>query len=176
VAANPEAIAWYLQRSEALLDDLREQVRSLRTRGGQIAGFSAAILALLGGNSVSALGSLSGVARGGAGISLIVGAGALVLALVVALRGSLLPDFDPEASGREIANFASGRFTHEPDLWRVQTRTIHALLVSIEAWIRHENQAAMAIKRAEIIFLVGLFSVGVSFATVTAEVILCSTA
>jgi hypothetical protein len=27
---NPEAIAWYLQRSEDLLDDLRERARSLR--------------------------------------------------------------------------------------------------------------------------------------------------
>jgi hypothetical protein len=85
-----------------------------------------------------------------------------------------LPEFDPEASAREIANFASERFTYEPDLWRVQTRTTRALLLSIEAWIRHESQAAKAIKRAEIIFLVGLFSVGVSFATVIAEVILCS--
>jgi hypothetical protein len=31
VAPNPEAIAWYLRRSEDLLDDLREQARTIRS-------------------------------------------------------------------------------------------------------------------------------------------------
>ena len=39
-APNPEAITWYVQRSEDLLDDLRERVQSLRTRGGQLAGYT----------------------------------------------------------------------------------------------------------------------------------------
>ena len=34
---NPEAIAWYVTRAEDLLDDLRERVQSLRSRGGQLA-------------------------------------------------------------------------------------------------------------------------------------------
>jgi len=172
MAVNPEAVAWYLKRSEALLDDLRGQVQSLRTRGGQIAGFSGAILAIVGANSASALDSLSGVARGGAGISLVVGAASLVLSLAVALRSSLVPGFDAGTSAEDIANFASDRFTHEPDLWRVHVRTTRALLLSIEAHIRQGDRAAKATKRAEIFFLVGLFSVGVSFATVIAEVIM----
>lgn len=46
--ANPEAIAWYLVRSEGLLEELRKRVESLRTHGGQLAGFSGAVLALAG--------------------------------------------------------------------------------------------------------------------------------
>jgi hypothetical protein len=60
MAPNPEAIAWYLKRSEDLLDDLRDQIGSLRTRGGQLAGFSGAILALAGANAVSVLDALGG--------------------------------------------------------------------------------------------------------------------
>lgn len=174
MAANPEAIAWYLKRSEDLLDDLRVQVQSLRIRGGQIAGFSGAILALAGANSASALDSLSGVARGGAGVSLMLGTASLImsLALALALRGSLVPGSAPEGSTREIANFASERFTNEPCLWRVHVRAIRTVRYAIEASTRQGDQVAKAIKRAEIIFLVGLFSVGVSFATVVAEVIL----
>jgi len=47
---NPEAIAWYVQRAENLLDDLRDRVQSLRSRGGQLAGFSGAVIALAGAN------------------------------------------------------------------------------------------------------------------------------
>jgi hypothetical protein len=172
VAPNPEAIAWYLKRSEDLLDDLREHVQALRSRGGQVAGFSGAILALIAANSVSLLESLDGVARGGAGISLMLGAGSLVLSLVVALRGSLLPGLGLETSAKEIANFASDRFTSDPDLWRVHIRTIRATCLTIERFIRQENLVAEATRRAEFFFLVGLLLVGVSFATVIAEVIL----
>jgi hypothetical protein len=171
VAANPQAIAWYLKRSEDLLDDLRSQIESLRTRDGQIAGFSGAILALVGANSVSTLESVGGVARGGAGIFLMLGAGSLVLSLVVGLRGSLLPGFICAASAEEIAHFASERFTSEPDLWRVRVRTIRAMSIAIEEFIEQGNQVAKATRRAEIFFLVGLFSVAVSFATVIVEVI-----
>ncbi|HKZ14525.1 MAG TPA: hypothetical protein VJL81_11845 [Solirubrobacterales bacterium] len=172
MAPNPEAIAWYLKRSEDLVHDLRGQVQSLRTRGGQIAGFSGAILALAGANSVTALDSLSGVARGGAGISLMLGALSLVLSLVIALRGSLVAGLASDGSAEEIANFASERFTNEPDLWRVHIRTIRATRNTIEESIGQGNQMAKATRRAETFFLVGLFSVGVSFATVIAEVIL----
>lgn len=53
--ANPEAIAWYQQRSEHLLHDHRERIDVLRTRGGQVAGFSGAVLALAGANADSIL-------------------------------------------------------------------------------------------------------------------------
>jgi hypothetical protein len=172
VAPNPEAIAWYLKRSEALLDDLREQIKSLRLRGGQIAGFSGAILALVGANYAPALDSLSGVAREAAGVSLMLGALSLVLSLVIALRGSLAPELVADSSLWEIANFASERFATEPDLWRVQIRTIRTRRDAVEASLLRGSKVVQATKKAEFFFLVGLLLVGVSFATVIAEVIL----
>jgi hypothetical protein len=67
VDPNPEAIAWYVKKSEGLLGDLRARVESLRTRGAQIAGFSGAVLALAGANVESTLAALHGPAREAAG-------------------------------------------------------------------------------------------------------------
>ena len=130
---NPEAIAWYVKKSERLLDDLRARVLALRTRGGQLAGFSGAVLALAGANAESVLGALNGAARDVAGASLLVGSLFLIAALAAALRGSLLPQLVSDISATEVANYTSERFTHEPDLWRIQVRSIHGLLSSIES-------------------------------------------
>jgi ABC-type dipeptide/oligopeptide/nickel transport system permease subunit len=92
-------------------------------------------LALAGANSISALTRLSGAARVGAGIALMIGAASLVLSLVVALRGSLQAGFEGEASVDEITNFATERFTTEPDLWRVHVRTIRSTRKAIEGLI-----------------------------------------
>jgi hypothetical protein len=170
VAANPEAIAWYLQKSEGLLSDLRARVQSLRTRGGQLAGFSGAVLALAGANAESVLGSLDGAARDLAGTSLLIGSALLIAALAAALRGTLLPQLVSDISTREVANYTSERFANEPDLWRVHLRAIRSLLVSIESTTRHVDDAARMVEKAEYFFLSGLFTVGVAFATLIVEV------
>jgi hypothetical protein len=170
VAPNPEAIAWYLQKSERLLSDLRARVQSLRTRGGQLAGFSGAVLALAGANAESVLGSLHGSARDLAGTSLLVGSVLLIAALAAALRGTLLPQIVSDISTREVANYTSERFANEPDLWRVHLRAIRSLLVSIESTTRHVDDAARMVEKAEYFFLSGLFTVGVAFATLIVEV------
>jgi hypothetical protein len=36
---NPEAIAWYLARTEQLLGDIGNRVQTIRSRGGPLAGF-----------------------------------------------------------------------------------------------------------------------------------------
>lgn len=161
-AANPEAIAWYVRRSEDLLDDLRERAQSLRIRGGQLAGFSGAVLALAGANADSVLGVLDGAARAGAGVSLLIGVLLLVVALVTALRGTLMLERVREISTEEVANYTSERFIYEPDLWRVHVRMIHSLLDAIEAITIQGDEAARALRKAEYSFLTGLFSVGVA--------------
>jgi hypothetical protein len=115
-APNPEAIAWYLKRSEGLLNDLRERVQALRIRGGQLAGFSGAVLALAGANLVSVLEVLHGAARDCAAFSLLVGLLFLIVALVTTLRGTLVRELVSDLSAAEVANYTSERFTHEPDL------------------------------------------------------------
>ena len=127
MAPNPEAIAWYVQRSEAQLDDLRERVQLIRVRGGQLAGFSGAVLALVGANAESILGELQGAPRVCTGALLLLGALLLIASLTAALRGTLLRDLLWGVSAMEVANYTSDRFVNEPDLWRVQVRTIRGL-------------------------------------------------
>jgi hypothetical protein len=152
VAPNPEAIAWYLQKSEGLLSDLRARVQSLRARGGQLAGFSGAVLTLAGANADSVLGSLDGAARDVAGTSLLIGSALLIAALAAALRGTILPQLVSDISTREVANYTSERFANEPDLWRVHLRAIRSLLISIESTTRRVDDAARMVEKAEYFF------------------------
>jgi hypothetical protein len=167
---NPEAIAWYVKRAEDLLDDLRERVQSLRSRGGQLAGFSGAIIALLGANAESMLVAVHHEARVASGIVLLAGTILLVLAFVTALRGTLLPGLVSDISAQEIANYTTERFTHEPDLWRVQVRTINGLLLSIDSTTRQGDKAAKAVGQAGQFFLAGLLAVGIALAILIAVV------
>jgi hypothetical protein len=152
---NPEAIAWYVKRTEDLLDDLRGRVQSLRIRGTQLAGFAGAILALAGANVESVLAALHGVARDCAGISLLIGLLLLVASLVAALRGTLSPTLVSDVSAEEVSNYTVERFTHEPDLWRVQVRMIRSLLKAIEVTTVEGDEAARAVRNAEYSFLPG---------------------
>jgi hypothetical protein len=164
VAPNPEAIAWYLKRSEDLLNDLQGRVQSLRTRGGQLAGFSGAVLALAGANVPSVLGSLHGIARDGAGVWLLVGVLLLIASLVMALDGTVLPRLVSDISAEEISNYTSERFTHEPELWRVHVRMLHSVLDAIGWTTVQGDKAAWAVRKAEYLFLSGLFSVALALA------------
>lgn len=165
---NPEAIAWYVEKSEGLLGDLRDEVQSFRARGGQLAGFSGAVLALAGSNADSILHALHGAARDIAGASLLIGFILLIASLVAALRGTLLPRPVTDISPSEVANFAARRFTQEADLWRIHVRAIHGLSLSIEAMARQADVAAQAVEKVEYFFLAGLFSVGASLGTLVA--------
>jgi hypothetical protein len=169
---NPEAIAWYVKRSEDLLDDLRDRVRLLRARGGQLVGFSGAVLALAGANVVSVLDALHGAARDLAGCSLLVAVLLLVASLVTALRGAPAPRFASDLSAVEVANYTTDRFVGEPDLWRVHVRTIRGLLDEIETITRESDGAARAVRKAEYLFLTGLFSVGIVLGTLIVEIAL----
>lgn len=52
---NPDAIAWYVEEAQRLLEDQQRRAESLKTRGGQVSGFGAAVLALVGGNATAIL-------------------------------------------------------------------------------------------------------------------------
>ena len=172
VSANPEAIAWYLRRSERLLDELRERALSLRSRGGQFAGFAGAVLALAGANVDSILGSLSGGARDCAGGSLLIGVLLLVASLVVVLRGTVLPGSVSIISANEVANYVTERFISEPDLWRMHLRTIHGLLELIELTTNQGDAAARSLREAEYFFFAGLLAVALALAIFIVEVTL----
>lgn len=162
---NPEAIAWYVMRSEDLLEDLRDRIQSLQSRAAQIAGFSGAVLALAGGNAASIPDALHGAARSFAGSSLLLGSLLLIGSLVTAVRATLPAHLVSAISASEVVNYATERFTHEVDLWRVQVRAINGLRPSIESMTRYGDEAAERIGKAEYLFLSGLLSVGIAFAT-----------
>ncbi len=96
----------------------------------------------------------------------------LVASLVTALLGTLLPRFVSEVSVAEISNYCSDRFIHEPDLWRVQVRTIRGMLTLIQLTSGRGEEVAGAVRKAEYLFLGGLFSVGISLAILISTVTL----
>jgi hypothetical protein len=158
---NPQAIAWYVEQAEGLLDHLRSRAQSLRSRAGQLAGFAGAVVALVGGNADRIIGELCGTPRTIVGLMLLVGGLLLVAALVVSIIGAAFrPHLISGISAREIANYTTKRFTHEPDLWRVQIRTINGLLESIASTTDAGDKAANALRLAVLLFLAGVVAVG----------------
>jgi hypothetical protein len=167
---NPEAVAWYLSRSERLLDDLRERVRALLSRCGQLAGFSGAVLALVGADATSILTTLRGGAREADGLALLIGSVALLAAFVTALRGSSVHRGISDVSAREAAGYLLPRFTREPDLWRVQLRTVKTLVTAIDATTQQVDAIDRAVAWSSRFFLTGLAAVGAALAIVVAVV------
>jgi hypothetical protein len=167
---NPEAIAWYVAKSEGLLDELRAEVNGLQAHGGRLAGFAGAVLALVGANAREILDALDGTAKAFAGASLLIGSLLLVAALTTALRGAIRSRLRSDISIHEVANYTTERFATEPDLWRVHVRSIRSLLISIELLTRRADGATRAVDKAEYFFLAGLFSVGLAFATLIGTV------
>jgi hypothetical protein len=160
---NAEAIAWYVEQAEALLEHLRSRAQSLRSRAGQLGGFAAAVIALIGGNADRIIGDLSGVPRVVLGAALLVGMVLLVGSLLYAVIGAAYrPHLIAGISAQEIANYTTERFTHEPDLWRVHIRTIKGLLIAIASTTEVGDKAANALRVAVLLFLAGVLAVAVA--------------
>ena len=101
---------------------------------------------------------------------MLLGAIFLITALAVSILGGLFRPLIVDISAREIANYTTETFTHEPDLWRIHLRTIRGLLGAIDATAVARDQAAAALRWAGLLFLVGLVSVGTALAIFIAEV------
>jgi len=153
---NPEAIAWYVEEAQRLLEDQQRRAESLRTRGGQVAGFGAAVLALIGGNAAEILESAGGCTRFAIGLALIAAAVCLACAVAVAIWGVIRPQPFAAISADEIANYTSDRFLSEPDLWRVHVRSLRALETATRDAQNGGNSAADAIGVSLYAFLAGL--------------------
>jgi hypothetical protein len=156
---NPAAIAWYLKRSERLLDELREEAQSLLLRASQLAGFSGAVLTLVGANATSILATLHSAVRNVAGVALLIGSFALIAAFVTALSGSSVRGGVADVSARDAAGYLLPRFTCEPDLWRVQLRAIKALVTAIDMTTQQVDVIDRAVVWAGRFLLLGLAAV-----------------
>jgi hypothetical protein len=86
------------------------------------------------------------------------------------MRGTPAPRFVSDVSAEEVANYTANRFIRDPELWRVHVRTIRGLLDEIEAITLQSDQADRSVRKAEYLFLTGLFSVGIVLGTLIAEV------
>lgn len=168
---NPEAIAWYVEEAQRLLEDQQRRAESLRTRGGQIAGFGAAVLALIGGNAAQLVGVLRGSARVFADVSLFLAVVCLGVSVAIAIWGALRPRAFAAISAEEATNFASRRFLSEADLWRVHVRSLHALDHATANAQDGGNSAARAVEKALWAFLAGLGFSLVAIATLLVELI-----
>src|SRR3954470_4803461 len=84
---NADAIAWYVEEAQRLLEDQQRRAESLKARGGQLAGFGAAVLALIGGSAATILDAAGGSARVAIGLTLLLGVFFLAAAVAVAIWG-----------------------------------------------------------------------------------------
>jgi hypothetical protein len=154
--ANSEAIAWYVEEGQRLLEDQQRRAESLRTRGGQIAGFGAVFLALIGGNAAKILHESHGCDRTEIAVALIIAAISLAGSVAVAVIGVIKPQSYAAISADEITNYLTDRFLNEPDLWRVHVRSLRALQVATRDAQEGGNAAAKAINVSLYAFLGGL--------------------
>jgi hypothetical protein len=171
VEPNPAAIAWYVEEAQRLLEDQQRRAESLRTRGGQVAGFAAAVLALIGGNAGAILGASESPARLVISAALAAAVICLAAAVVIAVWGVIRPRPFAVINADEIANYTSERFLGEPDLWRVHIRSLRGLETATRQAEEEGNAAAKAIARALYAFLTGLGFSLISLGTLIAELI-----
>lgn len=168
---NPEAIAWYVEEAQRLLEDQQRRAESLRTRGGQVAGFGAAVLALIGGNARDLLGALDGLAHTVADAALVGASVCLAAAVAIAIWGALRPKVFAVISAEESANYTSARFLAEPDLWRVHVRSLYALDYAITSAQEACDSAAKAVEWSLRAFLIGLSFALLAIGTLLVELI-----
>jgi hypothetical protein len=171
VEPNPAAIAWYVEEAQRLLEEQQRRAESLRTRAGHLAGFGAAVLALVGGNGAQILEAAAGSARLAIGSALIVAVICLAAAVGVAIWGVIKPWPFATLAADEIALYTSDRFLAEPDLWRVQVRSLRTLEEVTREAQKDGNAAARAITVSLYSLLAGLGFSLVSLGTLIFELI-----
>lgn len=169
VEPNPAAIMWYVQEAQRLLEDQQRHAESLRIRGGQIAGFGAAVLALIGGNAATIVEAVEGSGRLAIGVALLAAVLCLAVAVAVAIWGVIRPQSFAVIAADEIANYTSERFLNEHDVWRVHVRSLRALEVSARQTEEEGNAAARAIMTSLRAFLAGLAFSSISVGTLILE-------
>lgn len=157
---NTDAIAWYVEEAQRLLEDQQRRAESLRTRGSQVAGFGAVFLALIGANAAKILKTVHGCPDTAIGLALLAASTCLAVSVVVAVVGVIKPQPFASISADEITNYLTDRFLSEPDLWRVHVRSLRALETATRDAQDGGNAVATAINIALFAFLAGLaFSV-----------------
>jgi hypothetical protein len=168
---NSEAIAWYVEEGQRLLEDQQRRAESLRTRGSQIAGFGALFLALVGGNAERILSESHGAGRAAIAVMLIAAALCLAVSIAVAVFGVNRPRSYATISSDEIANYLTDPFLDAPELWLIHVRSLRTLEKATENAQKGGNDALKWITVSLYAFLVGLVFVVVSVGILILELI-----
>ncbi len=169
--ANSEAIAWYVEEGRRLLEEQQRRAESSQARAGQIAGFGAVLLALIGGNAGTILHESHGGGRIAVVTMLIGAALCLVLSVGVAVVAASRSHSYAEISSDEIANYLTDPFLDVPDLWRVHVRALQSLERAVEDAQKRGDDALKSITVSLYSFLVGLALAVSAIATLTVELI-----
>jgi hypothetical protein len=169
--ANSEAIAWYVEEAQRLLEEQQRRVESLSTRGGQIAGFGALFLALIGGNAAEILHETHGPARTVIAVALVVAALCLVVSVAAAVVGVNRRGRGPSVSADEIAVYLTKQFLDEFELWQVQVRSLRTLRRATEVAQENGDDALKSITVSLYAFLCGLGLAIVSVGVLIGELI-----
>jgi hypothetical protein len=169
--ANREAIAWYVEEAQRLLEEQQRRAESLRTRGGQIAGFGALFLVLIGGNASRILHESHGSVRVAIAVMLINAALCLALSIATAVAGVSKHRTYVSLAAAEIAIYLTEPFLDAPELWRVHVRTLRSLERTIKIGQREANSAVKLITVSLYAFLVGLALAVLSVGTLIVELI-----
>jgi hypothetical protein len=165
VFRNPDAIAWYVEQAQRMLEDQQRRSESLRLRAGQVAAFSGAILALIGSGAKDMLEVLDGCSLTVAAVAILAAAVALAAAVVIAVIKGLGPKSWSTIDAEEIGYYRTDRFLDEPDLWRVHIRTLNALHEAVDTAQENGNEAVEGLSRALWCFVAGLLATVVAIAT-----------
>jgi hypothetical protein len=171
VEPNPAAIAWYVEEAQRLLEDQQRRAELVRTRGGQIAGFGAAVLALVGGNAGAIFDAAEGPIRVALGAMFLTAVFFITAAVAIAIWGVIKPRRFAALAADEIALYTSERLLTEPDLWRVQVRALRALEEATREAQEDGNAATGAIMASLNALLAGLAFSLIMLGTLTFELI-----
>jgi hypothetical protein len=158
-----------VEEAQRLLEDQQRRSESLRMRGGQIAGFGAAVLALIGGNVTKLLDALEGLPHALVGGALLAAAFCLAATVAIAIWGALRPKGFAAISAEEIVNYSSEPFLAEQDLWRIHVRSLHMLGDAATSVQAGGDSAARAIEWSLCTFLAGLALSLFAIATLVVE-------
>jgi uncharacterized protein with GYD domain len=167
---NSEAIAWYVEEAQRLLEEQQRRAESLQTRAGQIAGFAALLLVFIGGNATTIIREAHND-RTEVAAMLIAAALCLAVSVAVAITGASRSQSFTAISAHEIATYLTEPFLDAPKLWRVHIRSLRGLLKATEDAQRRADSAVKSITVSLYSLLAGLvFAVG-SIAFLTVELI-----
>jgi predicted PurR-regulated permease PerM len=169
--ANTEAIAWYVEEAQRLLEEQQRRAESLRTRGDRIAGFGALFLALIGGNAPKLLHEAHGGARTAIAVVLVLAALCLAVSVVVAVVGVNKRGPITTVSVGEIANYLTQPVLNAPDLWSIQVRALRTFKRATESAQEGANDALKSITVSLYALLVGLGLAAVSVGILIVELI-----